>query len=540
MSMRQWLLGLDEATLESWANRGLLRRARKLLESASEPYGVLDEQGARASLEGYEQTLGGVGFDALNCTCPAFGPCQHLLALLLGLQQQLAREPQVVAPAVVTHDEPWRVDSAEALQQLFGRAVLNRAQRWMAQGHRAQIRIDARQLQARLALPRPFELSIPRAGGLPASLCSCRETGCAHRALVMLQLGDQWQLQAANALRPSQLQVLEALDVWLEAFLKVGLGAVSGLLVASAQALATELQQADLPRLGRLLARLGAALEDERQAMAASSVRQLRQLLAELLAYRRALARTPLPQPLPVLAGLHRQRFEPCQPSLELYCLAAQCWQTQSGYRGFSLYFMEAGSGRCYSLSESRSLALEPRWEPQVALQQGHFGGVALSSLIGMHCLLERGWASDQGRLSNREGTCLRKLGPWQEAALPALRLGASCWLTRLARQRRQWLYHSEPDGWGMLDLRLSQAPTFERLSQRWQGLGHDAAGDAVALLLAAGPEAARAAATLQRFDGQALWLFGNWRLQGRQIGFWPVAFYTPGHGLVQLFCEGL
>lgn len=540
MSIREWLLGLNEAMLESWANRGLLRRGRKLLESAGEQRWALNEHGARANLDGYEQSLGGVGFDAMSCTCPTFGPCQHLLALLIGLQQQLASEPQTVATAVATSEEPWRVDSAELLQQLFSRAALNRAQRWMAQGHKAQIRIDAHELQASLALPKPFEVTIPRAGGLAASLCSCRETGCAHRALVMLQFGDDWLPQETKALHLSQLQVLEQLDSWLEAFLKVGLGAVSGLLVSRALALATELRQADLPRLGRLLGRLSSALDDERRAMAASSVRQLRQILSELLVYRRALASTPLPQPLVVLAGLHRQRFEPCEASLELYCVAAQCWQTQSGFRGFSVYFLEASSGRCFSISESRSLALEPRWDPQEALQQGYFGGVALSSLIGMHWRLERGWASAHGRLSNREGTRLCQLGPWDETALPSLRLSATRWLAGLALQRRQWLYHSEPDAWGMLDLQLTRVPAFERLLQRWVGEGRGIAGEAVTVLLAAGAQAAKAAARLQGFEGQWIWLFGNWRLQGRQLGFWPMTAFTPSAGLIQLFCEGL
>lgn len=538
MTVHAWLRDLDEASLEAWANRGLLRRARKLLEGQGETCWVLNEQGGQAELDGYQQALKGVGFEALSCNCPVFGVCHHQLALLLGLQQHLAgqaTERPNTQPAAA--EEPWLIERVEARQQILGRAAISKAQRWLAQGVKAQILIDERRLQATLQTSAVIELSIPRAGGLAASLCSCREARCAHRALVVLQLQGDRAPDGTAALQPQQTRLLESLDGWLDELLKLGLGATSGLLVSRGQALATELQQADLPRPGRLLARLAAALDAEQQAMAASSVRQLRQLLAELLAYRRALARTPLPQPLRYLAGVHRQRFEPCQ-SLSLYCIASQCWETSSGYKGFSVHFISPESGRCYSLSESRSQALDADWNAAQALHRTTFAGVTINRLLGMHCLLEQGWISEEGRLSNREGTRLRVIGSWTFDEPALLRLTADAWLEKVAAQRRQWLYRNDPEAWAVIGLDSLQAPQFERLSQRWIGQGCTEEGRCFPLILPVGPTSARAAKRLVRAAEAPAWLFGSWRREGGQASFWPVAVCSRTKGLTQLFSE--
>lgn len=538
MSIRAWVQGLDEATLEAWANRGLLRRAQKLLEGLDGERWLLEEQGAHVRLDGHRQTLTGIGFEALACSCPVFGPCHHLLALLLGLQQQLMQDVPAATDTPPLHAaEPWLIENPEERLLVLGRAAITKAQRWLAQGMVAELLIDERRLQATLQTPARTELRIPRAGGLAASLCSCREARCAHRALVVLQLTGENGEEGAAALQPRQRRLLESLDAWLDEFLMLGLGAISGLLVSRAQALATELQQADLPRPGRLLARLAAALVAERQAMAASSVRQMRQLLAELLAYRRALARTPLPQSLMQLAGVHRQRFVPCQ-SLSLYCVSASCWETASGYRGYSVHFISPQSGRCYSLSESRSLALEPHWDAAHALRQATFAEHAVSRLLGMHCLLEQGWISEEGRLSNRDGTRLRVLGSWSLDELSLLRLTAQGWLDKVALQRREWLYRNDPDGWGVIGVSALQAPRFERLSQRWIGQGFTEEGSVFPLILPAGAASARAAARLGRATEIPVWLFGNWRLEGGQAFFWPVTVCCPVKGLTHLFSE--
>ncbi|WP_220813602.1 hypothetical protein [Pseudomonas paralcaligenes] len=536
MSLHAWLRGLTEETLVGWANRGLVRRARKLLEDQAPTGWLLEEARAEAGLEGYRQQLDGVGFEHLRCSCPAFGVCHHQLGLLLGLSERLAAgaETAPLAPELEA-GEPWLIDDAGERERLLGRASITKARRWRAQGAEAQWVIDERQLSATLADPEVATLMIPRAGGLPASLCSCRESRCAHRALVVLQLVEPAEPEA-EALSDAQRQALAALDGWLEELAAIGMSGGSSLFVARGQALATELLQADLPLPGRLLARLAGLLDDERQGMAASQVRQVRRQLAELLAHRRALARVPLPQPLSRLAGLHRQKFAACE-NLRLLCLSAECWETAGGYRGYRLHFVSPGDHRCYSLSESRSLALHPGWSAEGALAQAMLADQPAVKLLGMECLLERGWVSEDGRLSARAGTRLRVIGPWPREALPALVDASAARLLRIAEHRQAWLYRSDPQPWGLVSARLLKAPVFERLGQRWLGEAISEDGYRFPLVMAAGAGCPRAARILAAAEGENVLLFGRWVVEGDAPLFSPVALFDA-RGRHHLFSE--
>lgn len=544
MSMQAWLRSLSEETLVSWANRGLFRRAQKLLEGEEPQSWLLEEGRAQAELDGHRQQLAGVGFEHLQCSCPAFGICHHQLCLLLGLHARLTvasvegNSNDNCAPVPMA--EPWLVLDVDERLRLLGRPALTRAQRWLAQGVEAQLTVDDRLLLAVLDGPQQAEVMIPRAGGLPASLCSCRESRCAHRALVILQLAQaadpDSDLIASAALSNTQLQTLTALDHWLAELAAVGVSGGSSLFVARGEALATELLQADLPLPGRVLGRLVHMLDDERLGMAGSHVRLLRQQLAELLAYRRALARTPLPQPLPQLAGVHRRRFVACE-GLPLFCLAAECWETASGYQGYSLHFVSPQDGRCYSLSEARVKSLNPLWRAEEALAQATFAGQAAIKLLGMHCLLERGWVSEEGRLSNREGTRLQVLGAWSQSALLAMAETPATRLHRIADHRSGWLYRGDPQSLGLVAAKYIKGPAFERLTQRWLGEAHGMDGSQFRIALAASPASARAVRILQQAEKDTVWLFGRWSIENDLLCLTPIAL-LDGRGLQQLFSE--
>lgn len=537
MSLQAWLRDLTDDTLSEWASRGLLRRAQKLLEGQDSVEWQLEGEQAAVSLDGHRQQLAGVGFERLSCSCPAFGICHHQVALLLGLRTHLLEVAEAAVPAVAPA-EPWRVEIDE-LPGLLGRAAMNRAQRWLAQGLAAELRIDERELRAEMEVPARFEVMIPRSGGLPASLCSCRESRCAHRALVLLQVaGVQVSEDApAEALDHRQQQALASLDAWLQELAVLGLNGGSSLFLARGEALATELVQADLPLPGRLLTRVVGCLGAERAGMTGSSARELREQLAPLIAHRRALARVPLPQPLPQLAGVHRRRFHPVG-ELELLCVAAQCWETRSDFIGYSLHFLSLRDGRHYSMSESRARALNPQWSPRQALLQAEFGGQRAASLVGRHCLLEKGWASEDGRLSSREGTRLRVGEALCAAVMGQLQRSPAQRVRQIVEHRLHWLYRADPQGWGLVGARVVRMPVFERLRQGWEGLAESEDGVEFALRLEDLPDSRRAVRLLQAAAGAGtLWLFGHWSIDGNRLQLLPVAC-LDGQVVTQLFCE--
>ena len=81
---------LDDDALSTWANPGLLRRAKKALE-ANEV--TLLEMGAEQGQWQNDEalvTLNAQGLTQAACNCPAAGACKHILAAVLHLQQHMA------------------------------------------------------------------------------------------------------------------------------------------------------------------------------------------------------------------------------------------------------------------------------------------------------------------------------------------------------------------------------------------------------------------------------------------------------------------
>ncbi|PTQ73859.1 hypothetical protein [Pseudomonas sp. GV071] len=538
MSLQLWLADLSDESLEAWANKGLLRRAYKMLDGQTAAEWLLEGDRAQAQLDGFTQRVEGVGFAQVLCSCSALGTCHHQLALLLGLRARLAEQPVPVATGVL--EEPWLIRDAEQRKTELGRASLNKAQRWLAQGFNAECEVDEQRLQARLDINGVATLSIPRAVGLPGSVCSCGEQRCAHRALVVLQLtrlaDPDTVPEQADALDDSQQQALRELDQWLLELTTLGLAGASGLLVARGDALATALQQADLPLPGRLLARLARALDDERRSLAGSTVRQTRLQLAELLAYRRALARTPLPQPLGQLAGVHRRAYQPAQ-NWPLLCVGAEVWTTVSGFAGYSLYFLQPESGQFFSHGESRNQALNPGWRAQQAFAQGSFCGRPLASLLGKRCLLLKGWASAEGRLSDRDGSQLQVGEAFAFAELQGHAQSAAARVQQYAALRQRWLYRNDPQPLALIAAQMTAAPQFERFSQRWLGAALDACGQVLRVVLAGGAANAKAAQRLGQASAGPSLLLGRWTLEGEQPTLFAVAVIDE-HGQHLLFCE--
>lgn len=270
--------------------------------------------------------------------------------------------------------------------------------------------------------------------------------------------------------------------------------------------------------------------------MAGSTVRQVRLQLAELLAYRRALARSPLPQPLRTLAGVHRRSYQPCQ-NLTLWCLGAECWSTSSGFAGYSLYFFEPASGRFYSHSDSRSLALNPGWQAQQAFAQGTLCGRRFDSLLGRQCLLLKGWVSEEGRLSDRDGSQLQvgetfaSADLLQHAQAPAARLQA------FAQYRQRWLYRNDPQPLALIAVQRLGELQFDRFSQRWSGEAGAANGQTLRLLLPNGADNHKAARKLAQPPEGFCLLLGRWSVEAGVPTLYPFTL-IDGRGLQQLFCE--
>ncbi|EPL16282.1 hypothetical protein [Pseudomonas sp. CF161] len=106
------LLSFDDEAFVALANRGLLRRAYKDLESS--PPRLLEEGAEHLLLEcgPYQLRFDQRGPAFAQCSCPASGVCQHILAGALGLREMLAEQSPPQAPGAAPEPAP---DQRQAL-----------------------------------------------------------------------------------------------------------------------------------------------------------------------------------------------------------------------------------------------------------------------------------------------------------------------------------------------------------------------------------------------------------------------------------------
>ncbi|MBP9539795.1 MAG: SWIM zinc finger family protein, partial [Vitreoscilla sp.] len=81
---------LDDDALSTWANPGLLRRAKKALEANEVTQLEIGAEQGQWQNDDAIVTLNAQGLIQAACNCPAAGACKHILAAVLHLQQHMA------------------------------------------------------------------------------------------------------------------------------------------------------------------------------------------------------------------------------------------------------------------------------------------------------------------------------------------------------------------------------------------------------------------------------------------------------------------
>ena len=526
-ALQQWLRSLDEAQIGDWANKGLLRRGSKTLAACDPASWTLEEARASASIEGHQQQLTAVGFAALSCDCPAFGPCHHLTAFLLGLQARLASAPPPVADSSAAPLTPWLDGEADSCQRAFGAPLTRRALGWLGSDCEAVIEMNEGGLVASLLDPEEATVRIPRSGGLAASTCSCKADRCAHRALVLLQLRREAGLPIPPVPEPGldseALARLQQLEDWLLALVLQGSSAIGPAFVDQGEALATALRQSDLPRPALALQALVQLLRDD-QARRGGAAERLADALAAIWVLVRGLRASPLPRPFRELAGVLRRGYRR-RDGLLLRAEGAEVWETLSGFRGFTIYLRELASGDCYRWSEARGREQDAQWQPLAAVRQhARLDGQRAAALFASVHRLDCGWVSSDGRLSARDGTRLQAQPDISTAPEPADPLALHA---RLREQRLAdpWQQHNPEPHW--LAISSAQTPVTDSASQRWQLTLTTSAGSALQLRLELDASGRRISQHIEQglASGRTLAaIFGPLWLEAGQLHLRPVS----------------
>lgn len=541
--LNTWLKELSDDDLIAWANRGLLRRGRKLADSLyTSICEVVESGGYQATIENHQQTLDNPGFDQLHCSCPAAATCHHLIAFLLCLQQQVslstATEPDNSTEEIPA---PWLTDDFAALSKQLGNNHIKRAQRLLLQGAEVVLEDNASgNLVATVTERSRHQVRISRSSGLSAALCSCNAERCVHRALAVLYARQQAQLydplaESISALTEEQNTTIAQIQHWLRELMGLGLSGLSRSLSERGEALATVARQADLPLLSSQISALCQLQQDELAGRGFIQIGQFRQQLALLWLRLRSLQANPLPRPLLQLGGMHKRDYQLIQ-NLRLIGIGAERWQSKTGYMGLTLHLYAPEQNVWYRHTQARGVtqAELSDWSPLQCWRRESWAGFKRYNKIpGSELRLLHGWGTDEGQLSGREGTRLQLIGESQQdtSALPVDNDFAL-----LAGRYRQAL-SADPVALPprlpvLISIASADEPVFNKLDQRWSQRVYDAQNRSLELIVNVSDAITAAALeSLTRWQKRKRWqyLFGHLTLHGHSLALYPVSLRCRG-----------
>ncbi|HEY7357821.1 MAG TPA: SWIM zinc finger family protein, partial [Ktedonobacterales bacterium] len=206
---------LDDETLAALANKGLLRRAQKDLETSTPE---LQEERADALLfslpgENCVVTLPPAGPAKATCTCPADGCCRHILAAALFLRAQAQQ-----APAEAIQEAPAQTDAApqpDDLLQLSETDLIAWATRPLYRQAVDELTFGELEISSETA-GRTTRFRFPQynivvrwiaGAGLDGIICSCKQRPTCRHAVAAILF---YQAQRGKPLPTPEKKTLEA------------------------------------------------------------------------------------------------------------------------------------------------------------------------------------------------------------------------------------------------------------------------------------------------------------------------------------------
>jgi hypothetical protein len=424
--LRALLEGLDDDALVTVSSAGLLRRARKDLESLTPK--VTESEGAgslQVDLGTHQVVFDSRGLAHARCTCPAKTTCQHVLAAWLHLRM-LSTEPGEATEDLV--GELMGI-STEALIEFAGLAAMREALQAVESSELPALEI-ASQLKIRLPHP-PVELRYA-GGGLDAFILDYRGKR-REKLIVQAVLAFQKANGAAAPVLPASgrkrrvgttttavtraapAPLLTQVLATLTECMKLGALHLSENMAERLLSQAAAAEGADLHRLALALTRLAHHIDLQLGLNAGTSSAALLDELARTYALAAAIHNTR--GVVPALWGESRSEYEDI-PRLELIGVGAEPWRTASGYTGLTLLLWSPAHKRWYSATDSRPagmLGFDPLQRYRAA---GPWAGCnSPAQACGARLTLTHARANRAGRLSLSESTTARIFGlaQWPE-----------------------------------------------------------------------------------------------------------------------------
>jgi hypothetical protein len=544
--LRVALAAFDDEALAALANKGLVRRARKDLESAAP--GVMGTEGERLRLEVGDAIVSVDPTPSRSvCSCPAGGICRHILGALIFLREAQGAESEraesgaadtegesggtIVAPSAA---EEMRAVEEEALTKWAGKALVGRAARALMHGLAVEFE-EAGAVLARFPTRNVTCRWMP-GGGLAGMVCSCHAPeACEHKVAAILAFQVASGRRTLDDVEPAtreasagaprtRAEVLESVSDVARKLVAIGTTRLSRATAERLRTLAVSAHGVDLPRLERMLRGLADEVE---LGLARAAQADAAGLLARA-AQVEALAHALRTRPAPLLIGEHRTSYEPVG-DIEVVGLGARRWRARSGYGGLTVYFWDRSANRWATWTEARPLStggIDPAARYQA---DGPWTGLASPYLASRHVLrLTGAYRNRFGRLSGRPSTRAFPLSPADPKAIP-VRLDRWTELADLARllfgggfrdrNEQDELVLLAPAEWG--------PPEFDPIRQELVRVVLDADGRPLPLVLRHTPETQEAVDVMEAHDpSDTHSILGILRLEADHLSVEPIALH--------------
>ncbi len=485
------------------ANRGLLRRARKDLESLAVSLESSDPVVVRVGE--HAVAFGASGPSGATCSCPAATICQHVVTAGLWL---VSSSP----PAVETdlHGELMAID-ADALTSYAGRAGLRWAAQYVADLDDDQPRISRGQAVL-LSFTTPRLTFRFMGGGLAGLIPDARLPSpekYAAAAVLAYQRAHGAEAVPVERVQPRETattraradgreRFLRAADALLLDTVRLGASHLSPAVHQRYETIAVWAQGVELHRLALLLRRLA----DQVELLLDRSARADEHALLDeaALAYALVSALRVAGDPVPArLAGQSRTTYSTVR-SMELVGLGGAPWQAASGYRGLTCLFWWVEERRFVSWTDARP---ESMWnfDPRARwTQPAPWTGLRTPALAAGHAVrLADAQVSATGRLSGVERT-QASVGPLVEPPWPDMPV-VSSWAALEDRVRRGQSLLDQPDPlreWVLLRPESWDPAVFDPIRQTVWWVLRDEAGRPLPLSLRWTPLASHAVQRLE------------------------------------------
>jgi len=418
-AIRSALSVFDDAALEALANRGLLRRAARDLETGKVTVVAEDAAAITILADGERVDMTAAGPRTARCSCPATTVCRHKLAAVLLLRNGAGPAESGGSTETAVADPLADVLAVppDRLRKWAGRANLRAALDILGETAPA-IEREGTGLQIRLGTVWPSVMilagQLGRGEGLDSIISKVAPSRrrALHAAAVLAvwraqgrDLSDLVETTDGEVEAPPDAAFLATVKATIEAALPTAISQAPETLEEQLFLLSVSSRTDDLPALARRLRQLSGSVRARRHRDYTVQPAQMLSAMASTYALADALASCSNPATVSRLRGAARQGYFPVG-TLSMIGLAARVWETRGGARGATGYFYAPEMKRVVHVSLARVGAHDRMFDPASAFRSDVLWQVGpLQQIIGARLGLQGARLSPEGRLSLAQET---------------------------------------------------------------------------------------------------------------------------------------